>query len=216
MGLFVTTALLAIVIVPASLWALGGLFHLPTQTSTRMVIKTVAESVLGPMAIGLGVGHFSPVAARAGKRVTTFATILLLAAALPIIVRSWPAFRTLIGNGTLAAIVAFTLGGLGVGHFLGGPVREHRTVLALATASRHPAVAIVIATTDFPGNKLIAAAVLLALLVSAVASAPYVAWSKRRAGTRHRPATPATTATPGAGSTSVGGLHVGHSRSRDQ
>ena len=220
MSLVITTALLAIVIVPASLWALGGLFTLPTDTSTRMVIKVVAGTVLGPMAIGLGVGHFSPAAGRAGKRVQLFATILLAAAALPIIVRSWPAFRTLIGNGTLAAIVAFTLAGLGVGHLLGGPVPEHRTVLALATSSRHPAVAITIATADFPGNKLIVAAVLLALIVSAAASAPYVVSSQRRARTRLRPATPATPATPapttsGAESTSESGLHVGHSRSRE-
>jgi hypothetical protein len=51
--------------------------------------------------------------------------------------------------------------------------------LGLATASRHPAVAIAITSAILPGEKLVGAAVLLNLLVGAIASAPYIMWSKR-------------------------------------
>jgi len=210
LGLVITTALLSVVIVPASLSILGGFFHLPGETPIRMVIAVVAETILLPMGLGLAIAHFVPRATRAGKPLANIATILLLVALLPIVFRSWPIFRVLIGNGTLFAIVMLTGLGLAIGHLLGGPVPEHRTVLALATSSRHPAVAIIIGTTDFPGNGLIIGAVLLSLLVSAIASAPYVAWSRRRARERQRvPDTAAPGALPAAG------FHLGPSRNKE-
>ena len=209
-GLVITTALLSVLIVPVSLSILGGFFHLPGNTPVRMVIAIVAETILLPMGLGLAIAHFVPRAARAGKPLTNIATILLLVALLPIVFRSWPIFRLLIGNGTLFAIVMLTGLGLAIGHLLGGPVPEHRTVLALATSTRHPAVAIVIGTTDFPGNGLIIGAVLLSLLVSAIACAPYVAWSHRRARERHRVP---DTAAPGG--LPAGGFHLGPSRSKE-
>jgi len=183
-SLVVATSLLAAVIVPASLSLIGRRFALPLSAPIGQVVKIVAATLLVPMAIGIAVAHFRPAAARGGKRVITLATIMLAVAVVPVLITSWAAFRELIGDGTLAVSVALTLGGLFVGHILGGPEPEERTVLALATAARHPAVAIAIATANFPDNKLIVPAVLLALLVSAAASAPYVAKSRKRARTR--------------------------------
>jgi BASS family bile acid:Na+ symporter len=174
-----------------------------------MVVSVVAETILLPMGLGIAVAFFIPRASKAGRPTTTIATILLLVVLLPIVVRSWPLFRVLIGNGTLVAIVLLTFLGLSIGHILGGPVPNHRTVLALATSSRHPAVAIIIGTTDFPGNPLIISAVLLSLLVSAIASAPYVLWSHKRA--RRRQDAP-TAATPGG--LSAGGFHLRPSRNK--
>src|SRR5262249_17918930 len=86
----------------------------------------------------------------------------------------------LIGNGSLIAIAAVVVLGLVVGHLLGGPEPANRSVLALATASRHPGVAMVIAGTLFPGQKLVPAAILLYLLVSVLWSVPYMKWLERR------------------------------------
>ena len=86
---------------------------------------------------------------------------------------------SLIGDGALIAIVAFTILGLAVGHALGGPRSDERAVLALATAARHPAVAIGIVLAAFPDDELAPTAVLLAVLVSTLAAAPYTAWRKR-------------------------------------
>lgn len=61
-----------------------------------------------------------------------------------------PALVSLIDSGTLAAITAFILAGLAAGHLLGGPKPENRTVLALATVSSHPAVALTTANASFP------------------------------------------------------------------
>lgn len=83
-------------------------------------------------------------------------------------------------NGTLAAIVAFVLVGLVAGHLLGGPAPEDRTVQALSTASRHPGVAMAIASANFPQQKLTPAAILLYLIVCAIVTIPYLTWRKRR------------------------------------
>ena len=65
---------------------------------------------------------------------------------------------------------------------LGGPDPDDRAVLALATASRHPGVALAIASANFPGQTLVPAAVLWYLIVSALVSIPYLTWRQRRHG----------------------------------
>jgi bile acid:Na+ symporter, BASS family len=112
------------------------------------------------------------------------ATVLLVVSVIPILFTAWPAIASLIGNGTLAAIAVFILAGLAAGHLLGGPEPDNRSVLALATASRHPAVAMAIASANFPDQKLVPAAVLLYLLISAILSAPYLKWIGRQHGGR--------------------------------
>jgi BASS family bile acid:Na+ symporter len=64
--------------------------------------------------------------------------------------------------------------GLVVGHVLGGPDADDRAVLALATATRHPGVALAIATEIFPTQKLVAPALILYVIVGAISSVPYI------------------------------------------
>jgi BASS family bile acid:Na+ symporter len=101
----------------------------------------------------------------------------------------WPAISLLIGNGTVLVFLLFAATGVLVGHLLGGPRPDDRTVLALSTASRHPAMAIAIGAAAFPSQQLVPAAVMLYLLASIVATAPYSAWR------RHQRATAAPTTT---------------------
>ena len=84
----------------------------------------------------------------------------------------------LIGNGTLLAIVAFVAVGLAVGHLLGGPDPQERGVLALATAMRHPGVALVIASGISEADNVVGPALMLYLLVGTLVSAPYVRWRR--------------------------------------
>jgi BASS family bile acid:Na+ symporter len=195
-GLLVATSLLAVVIIPAWLWGFGSWRGVPLETPVGAIVKTVALTVLGPLIVGLGVRHWLPSAARAGKPLAMLATLVLAAGVVLIVVRAWPAFRTLVGDGTLLSIVAVTAGGLVAGHFLGGPSSAERAVLALSTASRHPGVAVAIATanamsfssstnpTNGSGQNLVVPAILLALIVSALTATPYVRWSGRRRTSR--------------------------------
>ena len=184
-GLLTATSLAAIVVIPISVSLLGLLFGASLQVRPAIIMKLVGASILIPLGIGIGLRAVAPAAAgRLAKPITLVSSVVLVAALIPLLIAAWPAMRSLIGNGTLVAIVGMTLAGLGVGHLLGGPDRDHRTVLALATAARHPAVAIAILTANFPGEQRVAAAVVLALLVGAIASVPYAAWSKRRSERR--------------------------------
>jgi BASS family bile acid:Na+ symporter len=74
-------------------------------------------------------------------------------------------------EGTLTALVVITLIWLTVGHLLGGPDEDDRTVLAFATASRHPGVAMAVASLT--GEPLAPIGVLLAVVVSELAMVPY-------------------------------------------
>jgi predicted Na+-dependent transporter len=174
-GLFTATSLLSIAIVPITVWLFGVLFRVPFDVSSAEIARVVAGGVLIPLLIGMGVRHFAPAAAeRAARLVTLLAMGVLVAGAIPILFSTWRAIETLLGNGTVLAIVAMTFIGLGVGHFLGGPDRDHRTVLALSSAARHPGVALAIATANFPGDKSVPAAILLSLVITSLVSAPYL------------------------------------------
>src|SRR5262249_45236916 len=86
-----------------------------------------------------------------------------------------------LGNGTLLAIVVFVMVGVAVGHLLGGPDLSERSTLALATASRHPGLAVTIAAINYPGQRRnVVAVVLLYLVVKAIVLIPYNSWRKRQ------------------------------------
>jgi BASS family bile acid:Na+ symporter len=149
--------------------------------SPVIVAKQVSVSVLAPLAIGIAVRHFAPrIADRAARLMLLVAVVLLAAVLLPVVITAWPAIWSLVGNGTGLAFAALVAVGLAAGHLLGGPRSEERTMLALASASRHPAVAVALARANFPDDKLVMPAVLLYLVVCAIVTIPYVQWSRRR------------------------------------
>jgi bile acid:Na+ symporter, BASS family len=180
-GLLVAATLFSIVFIPLAMKLLERAFDIPLQMSAAAVLGLVFWTLLLPLIAGIVLHHLAPgFAARAGKPIGQIASILLLVALVPILVRAWPAMVPLIGNGTLLAMVVFALVALAVGHLLGGPRPQDRTVLALSTATRHPGIAIAIASTNFPDEKRAPAAILLYLLVSAVIAVPYLRWTRRQ------------------------------------
>ena len=180
-GLLVVAGLFAVVFVPLALEVVERVFAVPLQLSPGQVAQIILLTVLAPLGLGLLVKSVAPtLAERIAKPLSSVATVLLLAGALPILFTKWPAIVSLIGNGTLAAIVVFILVGLTAGHLLGGPDPADRTVLALSTASRHPGVALAIASANFPQAKLVLPAVLLYLITGAILTIPYLKWRKSK------------------------------------
>jgi BASS family bile acid:Na+ symporter len=118
-------------------------------------------------------------AARIAHPVSIFATVLLIAAFLPVLFVVVPAVWHLVGNGVLVCLTAFTLVGLAVGHLLGGPDPDNRTVLGLASGTRHPGIAMAVASINFPEEKAVMAVVVFHLIIGAIVSLPYVRWRKR-------------------------------------
>ena len=181
-GLFVTMASLSIIVIPASVWVLGQWFGVATQMPVSVITRLIAVGILAPLAVGMLVRRYLPrLANRIARPISVLATIVLVGAMIPLFSAAWPDMKSLLGNGTLLVIIGLTFFGIAVGDILGGPVDEDRTVLALATTSRHPSVAIAIATVSFPKEEFVIAAVLLDLIVVAVVTAPYTMRHKRQA-----------------------------------
>ncbi len=179
LGLLVTVAVLSIVIVPFGLWLTGQVFH-REMTAPGTVAWLILRTVILPLAVGMVLGGLlKDKAERMLKPVRLVANLLIAVIGVAIIALSWSSIAQLVGNGTLIALAVFVLVGLAVGQWLGGPLPRDRTVLALSTASRHPGIALAIATANHPDGKGITAAVLLYLLVSIVLSLPYVKWRQR-------------------------------------
>jgi len=185
LGLMAILALLSIAIVPLALELIKGISGRPLAVPTGVVAGLAFKTVLLPLATGMVVRATLPrIAERIVKPVTLFANILLpLAAILPLI-GAMPAIRTLIGEGTLIAMVTFAAVGLAVGHFMGGPDPADSVVLAFSSACRHPAIALSIATAAFP-HEHFGGAIILYLLVSIIVGIPYIVYVRKSTGGQH-------------------------------
>jgi BASS family bile acid:Na+ symporter len=179
-SLFIISSLLAIVLVPLLVSVLGFALHRDDRISVGLVAKPILISVLVPLFLGMVVRYFwRDFAIRVRGGIARVGNGLLVLACVVILVFIWPRMREVLGNGSILAFVALAVIGLIIGHLMGGPKQENRSVLALATATRHPGIAIAIGAVCFPDDKSIPAAVLLALLVSIVVSIPYTRWRRK-------------------------------------
>ena len=180
-GLLAVGALIAIVYVPVAVEILDRVFVRHAVVSPLAIGKIVLVTILAPLLIGMAIRQWAPRAAAKGAGlVLMIGMILLVVACIPFLIATWPAIAALFGDGTVLIIALVAAGGLLVGHALGGPRPEDRIVLALSTASRHPAVALAVATSGVMETKSELGAILLYVVVSVLVSLPYVMWRRRR------------------------------------
>jgi predicted Na+-dependent transporter len=180
-GLLMVAALLAIVFIPLALKLIALGFGKEAHVPEAAVARLVAITVLVPIAAGIVVRRLAPAfAARAARPISLGAMALLGVVVVLLLIRAWRPAVSLIGDGHVLALAAFVAIGLIVGHLLGGPDPRDRVVLALATASRHPGVALAIAAANFPQEKRVMGAILLYLLISLIVSVAYLAWRRRQ------------------------------------
>jgi BASS family bile acid:Na+ symporter len=179
-ALMVTATVLSIVFIPLALDVLGRFFDRPFAMRAGAVAKLVVQSALLPLAAGMVFRALAPdVAKSMAKPVGLVATVLLALGGVAILMAVFPVAWALVGNGTVLVFVAFVVVGLAVGHLFGGPDPDERVTLALSTACRHPALALAIASANFPQEKSVAGAIFLYLVLNALLSLPYIAWQRR-------------------------------------
>jgi len=179
-GLLVAIALLAIVTVPITVSWFSSAFDRSGEIAPGRVAKVVFATILVPLAIGITVRKWAPaLAEKLARPFGIVGMVLLIVSGLPLLVVAWPAVQGLWGDGTVLIIGTMAVIGLAVGHWLGGPDADTRTVLALSTTSRHPAVALAIAAGAGLEARPALAAVLLYVIVAALVSIPYVMWRRR-------------------------------------
>jgi BASS family bile acid:Na+ symporter len=181
LGLMVTAASLSILFIPLAVEIIGRYFHKPFAMGPGAVAKLIVLSVLLPLTVGVVFQRLAPdIAARIAKPAGRVANVLLLLGIMAILLFALPKSLSLIGNGTLAALIAFIVVGLIVGHLLGGPSPDERVTLALCTACRHPALALAMAAANIPQEHNVISAILLYLMLSALLTTPYIFWQRRR------------------------------------
>ena len=181
LGLMAIAAMLSIVVVPLAAQLVGWYFMKPFAMSSRAIAAIVLKAVVLPLAAGMALHAMWPdVVVRILKPVALVAQVLLAIGVLAILSGALPAVIALIGDGVLLVLAAFIVAGLAVGHALGGPDADNRLVLALSTASRHPAIALAVAKANFPDEPHLGATILLYLLVNALLGIPLKAWQQRR------------------------------------
>lgn len=179
-GLYATLAVLAVIIVPAMVAVLSRIYGVRIAISPVEVAREVVSIVLLPMSAGLLTRwRFPRFAERAAPQLAKAATAFVVVAAVLIVGSLWRSLWGMVGHGLVAAAVLMTVVAVSAGHLLGGPEPNDRTCLAVTAATRHPGLALMIARVNDLDRRT-SFAILLLLLVSFVAVAPYYAWRKRR------------------------------------
>ncbi len=179
-SLLCAAAIASIALVPLGLRLLSAASGVPLRLSPGEDAGIVMFSVIVPLVVGTIIRRLAPGIAEGLLRpLARLASIVLFAAVIPLLVVAAPVLWKLVGEGLLVALVAFTLVGLAIGHWLGGPLDGDRTVLAFATGTRHPGVAIAIVSLNFPDLRAAFAVVLLHLILSVIVTIPYMWWRQR-------------------------------------
>lgn len=176
-SLVVTTSVLAIGTVPYGVRLLSGFLGLETSVTPGQIAGTIFTAFLLPLGAGMLVRAVrSDLAEKLGDVLLRVASITLLICGVAVLVFSFSLVRDL-GLPSLLAFAVFVAVSLAAGHLLGGPDPAERTSLAVACASRHVGLALLVATS-YRGEKAIAI-VAAYLIASAAVSIPYIAWRRR-------------------------------------
>jgi len=173
------------VITPLTLAIFYALFALSTEPlHPFQVALQVAEVTFLPVIIGLLMQIFAPrFTQRIGMFMQVLANVLftLLFVGLLVLVVLKPDFRAMLNLGwrPAAAIIIMVGTSLAIGNLLGGPSREKRSVLAIASIARNVGLALFIAGLSNSGQQLIPT-LLTYMIFGALLAVPYSVWSKRR------------------------------------
>lgn len=184
-GLLVAASILSITVIPITMAILNRVGTVPIHMSVAAVASLVFTTILAPLLAGIVIRALIPVSETWTDQMGRLANILLILAVIPVLLMSTKPMLSLVGDGTLVSFIVFAIVGFLVGHLLGGPDPENRRVLGVATATRHPGMAVAIAHLNFPQQKLAMPAIALYLIVSAIVVA--------RASRKQQPADQAPT-----------------------
>ena len=180
LGLMAVVSVLAIGVLPLWVELLSRYFERPLQMPPAAVAKVMVTMTMLPLVAGMIVRAATPsLAIRLLTPARVVGTVLLVAAAGALLVAALPAITPLVDVRVLVVLAAFVGAGLGAGHWLGGPRTDESTVLALSTATRHPAIAFAVAKINFPDEPFLGATILLYLIVVTALSVPYVFRQRR-------------------------------------
>jgi len=174
------TSVLAIVFVPLALKGLGVAF----QRGVGITVAAVAAVLMTTFLLPLGIGMVARAvlgparAVRIGELAGDAGDIVLGILVLLIVVAQRATVFPLLWQ-SMIVIALLAPGALAIGHLLGGPDPRERTSLAIATVTRHPGLALLMASANSRMTQEMPLAVVAFVLGTAVATIPYTIWRKR-------------------------------------
>ena len=182
-GIELLSALVALLLVPIFIWLISRMFGVATRLDPLAVEGVLLITFAVPLAVGMAITrHFPDAAPQIARIADRLGGTLVVIEGVLIFFVHGRAVLDVIGQGTLVAIVAMVLFGLVIGHALGGPHAGNRGALASATVSRHPAVALLLASAAFPEQQTaVMGAVLLYLAAALLVTIPYERWRESMA-----------------------------------
>jgi BASS family bile acid:Na+ symporter len=186
-SLLAITAALAVVVIPAAVAIFSEAYSVRLRRPPMEILEVSFASVLLPLVLGMIARRGLPaVAKRWEKPLPLLGMALLLLSLAAILFGLREAIAALTRVSTFVALGGFAFLGFLVGDLLGGLKAEDRTVLAFATAMRHPGVALYVAHGNAAADQAVFAAILLYLILGLMVSSLYMA-GRRRFDARGRP-----------------------------
>jgi BASS family bile acid:Na+ symporter len=184
MSLFILATGFTFIAAPLILHLDARLLGVGLAFSPRQVAITLGVTAVGPLVLGLVLGHLAPrLAERIGPTMALIGKGLLGVTALLALVLTAPNMWSAIGNFTLVACAILAAAALVAGHLLGGPGDGNRAALATAASLRHPGVAMAMAASaGTSASQQITATILIYLIIATVLGIAYEKWFHARAG----------------------------------
>jgi BASS family bile acid:Na+ symporter len=128
------------------------------------IVRTLLVSQMLPLAVGLGLHHRAPeLTGRIVKPIGLLANLLLLGVVALVLIREYESLAVIRLRGWLGMFLLLAAS-LAIGWLFGGPGRARRKALAVTTAARNAAVALVIVSANFAETAAVTAVVACALV----------------------------------------------------
>jgi BASS family bile acid:Na+ symporter len=179
-GLELLSTAVSLLVVPLMITIAERLFGVATNLEPKAMVTVLLATVVLPLGLGIGLARFFPrTAPRLGAIADRLGSVVLLLGTVVLLALHGPKMLAVIGEGTVLAILVVIVFGLLFGELLGGPDRSIRGALASATVSRHPAIALLLASGAFPQQQpTVIGTVLIYLLASLLLPNLLMRWRK--------------------------------------
>jgi BASS family bile acid:Na+ symporter len=129
------------------------------------IARSLVLLMLLPLVIGLAVrASFAAAAGRAAPVLNRVSTLSLTLMVVLMLVTNLRNIIDLFGTRGVLASIVFLLVGFGLGWLLGGPGRDTRSVLAMGTAQRNIAAALVVGGQNFDEPRVVVMVVVVAIV----------------------------------------------------
>lgn len=182
-GLLVWASIGALIATPLLVRLASKMLNVDAAISVPEVAEIIALAVGLPLAFGMALRiRLGPGSLAIGRYARVLGSVLMTAGLVVALVSTWQIIVKLLGNGAVVLMAFMVVVSLFAGNLFGSDQLKDQSTLALATATRHPGVAMAIARSDFPDQQDSAiAAVLLLFLITAFVTGLYGRWVRRSA-----------------------------------